>query len=154
MNELIIAILSALIGAIAGYGFSSLQSKKEAIARRKVLFGQLKLELNNIGANVPDFAPDSGWVSYKSPIYIASIDQLLDGHALTYVFDSDLIKALLDLKNSVQAYNDYVQLTTLLSPSPRSVAILKGWHDKATDMFQAIKVAESNVIKNLDKLGN
>ncbi len=86
--ELLASVIAALVGALAGYGFASIQMARQLKARRRALLWLLRSELERIGDVMQPY--DAAKTLHQDSIGLASIAYLLDGQVLSFPRDANI----------------------------------------------------------------
>lgn len=105
------AIISALVGALAGYGFAMYHARREVAARRGELLKALRHEIEPILLEDREYTPTEISILYH--VHAPSLDLLLDGETLNYRSSPELVRALLNLRMAIAQLNDFVDVSNL-----------------------------------------
>jgi len=109
LPELVGVFLGAVLGTLFGSAADRWQSRREANARRAVLFRTLSDQLNMIPAEVP--VVDASALLTRSTIHVSAAAQLLQGDILDARKDAVLIKRLIIWQAFQTSHNELTRIT-------------------------------------------
>ena len=148
---ILVAILSALVGALAIYRLEVKRRRLELEAKRDVLLWALRDDMARIGAAVAPYSVGS--VHYQDLIVLQGPGRLLDGEVLEYRTHSDLIERLHTLNVALTKHNELVRITNLVqNQQGLPDNIHRQMYDLAVDRHSLVVAAKSDILVELSKL--
>jgi hypothetical protein len=146
--ELIGVFVGAVLGTLFGYAANWWQSRREAKARRAVLFRTLSDQLHMIPADVPE--TDATALLTRSTIHVSAAAQLLQGDILDARKDAPLIKRLIIWQAFETSHNEMTRTTNqaavaMLIPIDYRVA----WNQTLNESAGRLRALRADVLSAL-----